>query len=210
MSSTVQGGGKRRRPLAAWPPLSTRVMAQGRPRMAVIRLTGVALIVSALCVVAHAQETKPCPSGHICPVCSEENGIRTCRIENRVSRRCRKLRLRRRGISCRRTPLHHRHHHHHHHHRPRVGACGGDPPRTGESLKLSPYAEWCAPSAERQFRDCIGGLSWRPIHAGIVAQNPHGYGQQNSRLFLMLRGHKRIGPAHTLIGQLLSGALALT
>jgi hypothetical protein len=49
--------------------------------MAVIRLTVVALIVSALCVVAHAQEAKPCPSGHICPVCSEENGIRTCRVD---------------------------------------------------------------------------------------------------------------------------------
>ena len=61
--------------------------------MAVIRLTGVALIVSALCVVAHAQETKPCPSGHICPVCSEENGIRTAGSRDRVSRRCRKLRL---------------------------------------------------------------------------------------------------------------------
>jgi hypothetical protein len=80
-SSTVHGCGKRRRPLAAWLPLSTLVMAQGRPCMAVIRLTVVALIVSALCVVAHAQEAKPCPSGHICPVCSEENGIRTCRVE---------------------------------------------------------------------------------------------------------------------------------
>ena len=49
--------------------------------MVVIRLAVVALIVSALCVVAHAQEAKPCPDGHICPVCSEENGIRTCRVE---------------------------------------------------------------------------------------------------------------------------------
>ena len=49
--------------------------------MAVIRLIAVAIIVSALCVVAHAQEGKPCPSSHICPVCSEENGVRTCRVE---------------------------------------------------------------------------------------------------------------------------------
>src|ERR1700688_1781787 len=49
--------------------------------MVVMRLTVAALIVSAPCVVAHAQEGKPCPSGHICPVCSEENGVRTCRVE---------------------------------------------------------------------------------------------------------------------------------
>ena len=49
--------------------------------MAVIRLIVVAIIVSALCVFAHAQEGKPCPSGHICPVCSEENGVRTCRVD---------------------------------------------------------------------------------------------------------------------------------
>src|SRR6516165_10447536 len=49
--------------------------------MAVIRLTVVGIIVSALCVVANAQEGKPCPEGHICPVCSEENGVRTCRVD---------------------------------------------------------------------------------------------------------------------------------
>jgi hypothetical protein len=49
--------------------------------MVAIRLTVAATIVSALCVVAHAQEGKPCPSGYICPVCSEENGVRTCRVE---------------------------------------------------------------------------------------------------------------------------------
>lgn len=49
--------------------------------MAVIRLIVVGIIVSALCVVAHAQEGKPCPDGYICPVCSEENGVRTCRVE---------------------------------------------------------------------------------------------------------------------------------
>ena len=49
--------------------------------MTVIRLTVVALITAALGAVAHAQEAKPCPSGHICPVCSEENGLRTCRVE---------------------------------------------------------------------------------------------------------------------------------
>ena len=46
-----------------------------------MRLTVAAIIVSAPCVDAHAQEGKPCPSGHICPVCSEENGVRTCRVE---------------------------------------------------------------------------------------------------------------------------------
>jgi hypothetical protein len=49
--------------------------------MAVTRLTVVGIILSALCVAVHAQEGKPCPEGHICPVCSEENGIRTCRVE---------------------------------------------------------------------------------------------------------------------------------
>jgi hypothetical protein len=49
--------------------------------MAVIRLTVVGIIVSALCVVANAQEGKPCPEGHICPVCSEEKGVRTCRVD---------------------------------------------------------------------------------------------------------------------------------
>ena len=49
--------------------------------MVIIRLTVVGIIVSAFCVVAHAQEGKPCPSGHICPVCSEENGVRTCRVD---------------------------------------------------------------------------------------------------------------------------------
>jgi hypothetical protein len=49
--------------------------------MAVTRLTVVGIIVSALCVAAHAQEGKPCPEGHICPVCSEGNGMRTCRVD---------------------------------------------------------------------------------------------------------------------------------
>jgi hypothetical protein len=49
--------------------------------MAVIRLIVVGIIVSALGVVVHAQEGKPCPDGYICPVCSEENGVRTCRVE---------------------------------------------------------------------------------------------------------------------------------
>ena len=53
--------------------------------MVIIRLTVVGIIVSAFCVVAHAQEGKPCPSGHICPVCSEENGVRTCRVEGLVA-----------------------------------------------------------------------------------------------------------------------------
>ena len=41
----------------------------------------VAIIVSALCVAAQAQEVKPCPSGHICPVCTDQDGIRSCKVE---------------------------------------------------------------------------------------------------------------------------------
>jgi hypothetical protein len=41
----------------------------------------VAIIVSFFCVAARAQETKPCPSDHICPVCTEQNGVRSCKVE---------------------------------------------------------------------------------------------------------------------------------
>ena len=41
----------------------------------------VAIIVSFVCVAARAQETKPCPSDHICPVCTEQNGVRSCKVE---------------------------------------------------------------------------------------------------------------------------------
>ena len=41
----------------------------------------VAIILSFICVTAHAQEAKPCPSGHICPVCTEQDGVRSCKVE---------------------------------------------------------------------------------------------------------------------------------
>jgi hypothetical protein len=41
----------------------------------------VAIIVSFVCVAARARETKPCPSDHICPVCTEQNGVRSCKVE---------------------------------------------------------------------------------------------------------------------------------
>jgi hypothetical protein len=47
----------------------------------VIRLTVAAIIVSTLSVVGRAQDGKPCPSGHICPVCSEDNGVRICKVD---------------------------------------------------------------------------------------------------------------------------------
>ena len=46
-----------------------------------MRVAIVAIIVSALCVAAQAQEAKPCPSGHICPVCTEQDGVRSCKVE---------------------------------------------------------------------------------------------------------------------------------
>ena len=49
--------------------------------MMVIRLTVAAIIVSTLSVVGRAQDGKPCPSGHICPVCSEDNGVRICKVD---------------------------------------------------------------------------------------------------------------------------------
>src|SRR5271154_282703 len=49
--------------------------------MTVIRGTIVAIISSCVCLAAHAQEAKPCPSDHICPVCTEQNGDRSCKVE---------------------------------------------------------------------------------------------------------------------------------
>ena len=46
-----------------------------------MRGTIVAIIFSFVCVAAHAQEGKPCPSDHICPVCTEQNGVRSCKVE---------------------------------------------------------------------------------------------------------------------------------
>ena len=51
--------------------------------MMVIRLTAAAVASLTLVAVGYAQEGKPCPSGHICPVCSEDNGVRTCKVDNR-------------------------------------------------------------------------------------------------------------------------------
>src|SRR5271156_6659018 len=49
--------------------------------MAVMRGAIVAIIISFVCVAARAQEAKPCPSGHICPVCTEQDGVRSCEVE---------------------------------------------------------------------------------------------------------------------------------
>jgi hypothetical protein len=49
--------------------------------MMVTRLTAAAVASLSLVAVAYAQEGKPCPSGHICPVCSEDNGVRTCKVD---------------------------------------------------------------------------------------------------------------------------------
>ena len=49
--------------------------------MAVMRGAIVAIIVSFVCVAARAQEAKPCPSDHICPVCTEQDGVRSCKVE---------------------------------------------------------------------------------------------------------------------------------
>ena len=74
--------------------------------MAVVRLAVVGIVVSALCAVAHAQEGKPCRSGHTCPVCAEENGVPDLPgSTDQSSRRRHKL------LSRRRAALHHLHHH---------------------------------------------------------------------------------------------------
>jgi hypothetical protein len=49
--------------------------------MAVMRGVIVAII-AFVSVAARAQEAKPCPSGHICPVCTEQNGVRSCKVEH--------------------------------------------------------------------------------------------------------------------------------
>ena len=49
--------------------------------MTVIPGTIVAIIFSFVCLAAHAQEAKPCPSDHICPVCTEQDGGRSCKVE---------------------------------------------------------------------------------------------------------------------------------
>ena len=46
-----------------------------------MRVAIVAIIVPALCMAAQAQEAKPCPSGHICPICTEQDGVRSCKVE---------------------------------------------------------------------------------------------------------------------------------
>ena len=49
--------------------------------MAVMRWAIVAIIVSFVSVAARAQEAKPCPSDKICPVCIEQDGLRSCKVE---------------------------------------------------------------------------------------------------------------------------------
>jgi hypothetical protein len=41
----------------------------------------VTIIISFVCVAARSQEAKPCPSDKICPVCTEQNGERSCKVE---------------------------------------------------------------------------------------------------------------------------------
>jgi hypothetical protein len=41
----------------------------------------VAIIVSFVFVAARAQEARPCPSDKICPVCIEQDGQRSCKVE---------------------------------------------------------------------------------------------------------------------------------
>jgi hypothetical protein len=46
----------------------------------------VTIIISFVCVAARAQEAKPqeakpCPSDKICPVCTEQDGFRSCKVE---------------------------------------------------------------------------------------------------------------------------------
>ena len=45
-----------------------------------MRVSIVAIIVPALCMAAQAQEAT-CPSGHICPICTEQDGVRSCKVE---------------------------------------------------------------------------------------------------------------------------------
>ena len=49
--------------------------------MMVVRGTILAILSWFICLAAHAQEAKPCPSDHICPVCTEQNGERSCTVE---------------------------------------------------------------------------------------------------------------------------------
>jgi hypothetical protein len=42
----------------------------------------VTIIISFVCVASRAQEPKPCPSDKICPVCTEQDGRRSCKVES--------------------------------------------------------------------------------------------------------------------------------
>ena len=74
-----------------------------------MRVAIVAIIVPALCMAAQAQEAKPCPSGHICPICTDQDGVRSCKVERSRgnSRSC--PGRQRRWISRRRAMLRCRH-----------------------------------------------------------------------------------------------------
>jgi hypothetical protein len=41
----------------------------------------VTIIISFVCVAARSQEAKPCSIDKICPVCTEQNGERSCKVE---------------------------------------------------------------------------------------------------------------------------------
>jgi hypothetical protein len=55
---------------------------RARMRFEQVTIAGiVAIVVLLACVAARAQEAKPCPSDKICPVCIEQDGHRSCKVE---------------------------------------------------------------------------------------------------------------------------------
>jgi hypothetical protein len=55
---------------------------RARMRFEQVTIAGiVAIIILLVCVAARAQEPKPCPSDKICPVCTEQDGRRSCKVE---------------------------------------------------------------------------------------------------------------------------------
>jgi hypothetical protein len=66
-----------------------------------MRVAIVAIIVPALCMAAQAQDAKPCPSGHICPICTEQDGVRSCKSRSCTKRQRRWISRRRAMLRCR-------------------------------------------------------------------------------------------------------------
>jgi hypothetical protein len=69
------------------PPAKWRRRTDGERRELKVRFEQVTIaaivtiVISFVCAAAHAQEAKPCPSDKICPVCIEQDGHRTCKVE---------------------------------------------------------------------------------------------------------------------------------